>query len=126
MLSVLVGGERDDRRARAGEIGRKGEVAQDGCDVEGHMGAVQNDRNPPGPKTDIEALHAAGEARGGAGLGADQPGADRGAAKRRRARAHFAEPVERRACERDIGVLDRRRGARSVRVTGAPSSSARA
>ena len=47
--SVLVAGERDDRHARTGEIGRKGEIAQHGPDVERHMRAVQNDRNAPGP-----------------------------------------------------------------------------
>jgi len=41
------------------------ELAQDGADVEGYMGAVHDHGQASRPNFDIEALHASGETRGG-------------------------------------------------------------
>ena len=82
-FGVLVAGQRDDRHARAGKIGPEGEVAQYRSEIERHVRAVQHDRQPLGPDIDIEALHAPGETRGGAGPGVEKPGADRFAGRGR-------------------------------------------
>ena len=107
-LGVLVGGERDDRHARAGEIGRKGEIAQDGPDVERHMRPVHDDGQASRPNFDIKALHAPGETRGGARVAVEERRADRLAG----APAHplAAKLAEDGGGEREIDLFDRRRG----------------
>ena len=107
-LSVLVGGERHDRHARTGEIGRKREIAQHGPDVERHMRPVHDDGQASRPNFDVEALHAPGEARGGARVA-------RRAAPRRPALRSARSPLAAKLAEdgggeREVDLFDRRRG----------------